>query len=169
MTREISFDEYSEMMEKRNEEDGFFDDDIAEDNDEDADYNDNVENMFLAFVDYIGMESDGKRLYNFFFTNTPDVVWGSDWETIPSSACGKIPPDPSTYNVIKRLHTIIPIMTAQENSCFSMQDCVDNVIAAGWEVLESEYPEDGRLVFQFGEKYQSVENKLAARFQLFVE
>lgn len=155
MTREISFDEYSEMMEKRNEEDGFFDDDIEDSDDEHTDYNDNVENMFLAFVDYIGMESDGKRLYNFFFTNTPDVVWNENWEICPASACGKLSPNPSTYHKTITIKSLVEIEMAQNNSCVSMQDVIDQILGLAW------FEYDGSItVFKFGETWENIIDKI---------
>ena len=69
---------------------------------------------------------------------------------------------------IKRLSTIIPFGLAQRNTCFSMQDCIDGVIALAWEDLSDydEYPEP-RLIFQFGESFEEVEDKLARRSQFF--
>ena len=46
-----------------------------------------------------------------------------------------------------------------------------NIVALGWEDITNyeSYPEDGRLIFNFGESYISVENKLSKRHQLFIE
>ena len=48
---------------------------------------------------------------------------------------------------------------------------VDGIIACAWEDISEyeEYPEPYRLVFNFGEKYDSVESKLAQRHQFFSE
>jgi hypothetical protein len=172
MIKELSLNEYNDLMMLRNQEEGFFDDETEEGGDEPNNfYNDDIEKMVLAFVDYVGVEAGERRLYDFYFTTTPTTVWGPDWNVTPSGACGKILPDPTTYNTIKRLKTVIPLVTAQESSCFSMQDCIDGCISICYEDISNyeQYPEDGRLVFNFGESFESVENKLAARFQMFAE
>ena len=74
-------------------------------------------------------------------------------------------------SLTRRLTTIIPFGLAQKNSCFSMQDCVDGIISLAWEDMSEyeEYPEPIRLIFSFGEKYDSVEDKLAQRSQFFTK
>ena len=46
-----------------------------------------------------------------------------------------------------------------------MQDCIDGCIALAWENIDDyeEYPENGRLVFNFGEAFEDVERKFALR------
>ena len=49
---------------------------------------------------------------------------------------------------------------------FSMYDCVENVIAMGWE---KESPNNEvRLVFHFGESYESVKEKLYSRDKIII-
>ena len=125
---------------------------------------------YLAYVRLIGANAYGQNEYEFFFTETPDTVWGQDWNELCPSACGDIPPDPSTYSDVERLSTIIKFNCAQENSCYSMQDMIDGIIACASESLDGldEYPSPFRLVFKFGEEKETVTDKLAQRQQFFV-
>ena len=92
-----------------------------------------------------------------------------DWAEQCPSACDSLRPDDSMVSVVKRLSTIIPFSTAQKNSCFSMQDCIDGIIALAWEDISDydEYPEPFRIVFQFGERIDSVTEKLFQRNESF--
>lgn len=127
--------------------------------------------FFLVYVEPIGKNLMDYYEYEFIFSETPDIVWGQSWEQMCPSVCGDLRPDRSTYSLVKRLKTNIPLKSAQQNSCFSMQDAIDGVIALSWEDISDydEYPENGRLIFYFGETYMDVENKLASRHQMFNE
>lgn len=127
------------------------------------------EKLYLAFVNPIGKNAHDMYEYEFFFTETPDIVWGEDWNEQCPSACGSLLPAGETYSKIMRLTSIIPFTCAQENSCFSLQDSVDNILALAFENISeyTEYPEPFRLVFHFGEEFESVEDKLAQRHQFF--
>lgn len=110
----------------------------------------------LVYVDKIGKNSNGVYEYDLFFSETPDVVWGENWEIQCPSICGNIAPDPSTYNDIKRIHTNFDFFCAQQNSCFSMQDCIDGCIGLMW-FYNNDYE---AVVFNFGEDIESVNEKL---------
>lgn len=126
------------------------------------------ENLFLCFVNKVGKDIDGFYTYEFLFSTEEqlDNCWGRDWNYRPSGICGEIPPEESTYERVKKLRTNILFDVAQENMCFSMQDCINGVIAVCYENLDDpdmEYPEEGVLVFRFGESIKDVEYKLAKR------
>ena len=63
------------------------------------------------------------------------------------------------------VRTTMKFDLAQKCNCFSMQDCIDGCIALAWENIDDyeEYPENGRLVFNFGEAFEDVERKFALR------
>ena len=129
----------------------------------------NKENLKLVYVDRVGKNSLGLYEYDFFFSSEPENVYGEDWgETCPS-ACGDLKPDDSMYELVKRLKTYIPLMCAQENNSFSMADCTDHIVSICFERIDEyeAYPEPYRLVFEFGESFDSVEDKLAGRHQFF--
>lgn len=129
----------------------------------------NNKNLYLVYVEAIGVNFNDEWEYEFLFSETPDVVWGEDWAEQCPSACENLRPDDSMVSEVRRLSTIIPFSTAQRNSCFSMQDCIDGILAIAWENISEydEYPEPFRLVFEFGERIDSVVDKLSKRSQFF--
>ena len=112
---------------------------------------------------YVKPITDGKDYYeyDFLFSDTPDVVWGIDWNDNAPNLCGDISPEPSTYNVVKRVNSILPFNVIQNNSCYSMEYAINRSVALSYINLEGleEYPET-RLVFHFGDSYSYVENEL---------
>lgn len=126
-------------------------------------------NLHLVFVEPIGLNSHDMFEYDFLFSETPKIVWADDWAEQCPRACDNMRPEGEMITDIKRLATIIPFGLAQQNTCFSMQDCIDGIIALAWEDLSEyeEYPEPIRLIFNFGESFDSVEDKLAQRSQFF--
>ena len=82
----------------------------------------------LVYVNPIGVNSNEEREYEFFFSETPDIVWGEDWNIQCASACENLLPDENTYTLIKRLKTKMDIFCVQQNSCYSMQDCIDGCV-----------------------------------------
>ena len=130
-----------------------------------------MSNLKLIYINPIGINSEEKYEYEFFFSETPDVVWGENWEIACPSICGDMKPEKNTYTTIKRLVTEIPFFCAQQNSCFSMQDCIDGCISIACEDISgyTDYPEPYRIVFQFGEDYDCVAEKLNGRELQFLE
>lgn len=118
------------------------------------------DNLKLVYVKPI---TDGKDYYeyDFLFSDTPDVVWGIDWNDNAPNLCGDISPEPSTYNVVKSVKSILPFNVIQNNSCYSMEYAINRSVALSYINLEGleEYPET-RLVFHFGDSYSYVENEL---------
>ena len=55
-------------------------------------------------------------------------------------------------------------MTAKENACFSMQDCIDGIIPLCFSEIDDDtiYFNDKPLKFRFGEKIETVQMKLKA-------
>lgn len=121
-------------------------------------------NLYLCFISFIGIENDGKYIYDFYFSNTTDEFWGDDFEQKPAGICRTLTPYDNTYTEIKRIKANFKLDLSQEQTCFSMQDVIDGCCALGWENIDNkEYPEDGRIVFHFGEEYSSVSKKLERR------
>lgn len=83
---------------------------------------------YLAFVDLIGRTVDGKNIYKFDFTQAPDIVWGDSWNVTPAGIVPKIIPDVNCLSVTAQLLTEHKYQLAKENTCFSMQDCIDGII-----------------------------------------
>lgn len=135
---------------------------------------DNIQNespLYLGFIRLIGAESDGVDNYEFIFTNNIDEFWGENFEYKPCCLCNDLIPNDEYITEIHKIKTKIKFDLVQDNCCFSMQDCMDGIISLAWENIDEyeEYPEDGRLVFNFGETYDEVERKLALKNILIID
>ena len=126
-------------------------------------------NLHLIYINPIGKNSNDLFEYEFFFSETPDIVWGEDWDNPCPAACENTLPDPETYSEVKILKTNIPLSCIQNNVCFSLSNCIDGIICLGYEDISeyTEYPEPIRLVFQFAENYESIIEKLELREIMF--
>lgn len=122
-------------------------------------------NKYLIYINPIGKNSNDLYEYEFFFSETPDIVWGEDWDNPCPAACENTLPDPETYSEVKLLKTNIPLFCMQNNVCFSLSNCIDGIVCLAYEDISTytEYPEPIRLVFKFSEEYNSVEEKLNMR------
>ena len=63
------------------------------------------------------------------------------------------------------MKTTIEFDLIQDNRCFSFKQAMDGVVSLCFENIDDydEYPEDGRLVFMFGEPLEEVQRKLAIK------
>ena len=123
----------------------------------------NKDKLHLVYVRPVLNGADKKNYeYDFLFSETPEVVWGIDWDDNAPNLCGDISPESSTYSVVKRVRSMFPLRVIQENSCYSMEYAINGSVALAWLDLDGmeEYPENGRLVLHFGEKYLDVEAKI---------
>ena len=59
----------------------------------------------LVYVKPVCKNTDGTYEYDFFFSETPEYVWGPDWDIDSPSSNGDITPEESTYSEIKRVIT----------------------------------------------------------------
>ena len=116
----------------------------------------------LVYVKPICRNTDGTFEYDFLFSDTPDFVWGPFWDIDSPASNGDISPEPSTYSVVKRVKSAFNLKVIQENSCYSMEYAINRSIALAWLDLEGmeNYPENGRMVFHFGDSYLEVEAQL---------
>ena len=115
-----------------------------------------MSDLKLVFVNFIGNNSYGQYEYEFLFSETPDLVWGANWDIQCPSIFHELKPKEDTYSLIKRLTTTTELFCAQQNSCYSMQDCVDGCIALMWF-----YNRNGdAIVFPFGDDMDVVTDKL---------
>ena len=126
-----------------------------------------MEDLYLVFVRDVGRENDIYE-YDFYFAHDPDAFWGSGFDAQFANQDEAIP-DEKTYDKVLRLRTIIPFFCIQHNRCFSMQHVVNGIVAVAFEDITDydEYPEPYRIVFDYGENINSVEEKLASRSVLF--
>jgi hypothetical protein len=121
--------------------------------------------VYLCFIRLIGEENDGYYRYEFIFTDNPDDVWGEDWEHKPIGLINNPTPSDDYITEIHIVKTKIKLDLIQNNMCFSMQDCLDGIVALAWQNIDEldAYPEDGRIYFMFGESLEDVERKLALK------
>lgn len=126
----------------------------------------------LIFVKPICKNTDQTYEYDLFFSNTPDIVWGVDWEvnTPGLVSTDEITPDPTTYNKVVRIKIPFPLKTVQETYCYSMEYAIARIIALSWIDIENmeEYPEKGRMVLYFGDTFEHVQGVLS-EFEIFIK
>ena len=105
----------------------------------------NSNDEVLIFVKPICKNTDQTYEYDLFFSNTPDIVWGVDWEvnTPGLVSTDEITPDSTTYNKVVRIKVPFPLKTVQETYCYSMEYAIARIIALSWIDIENmeEYPE----------------------------
>ena len=129
-------------------------------------------NEVLIFVKPICKNTDQTYEYDLFFSNTPDIVWGVDWEvnTPGLVSTDEITPDSTTYNKVVRIKIPFPLKTVQETYCYSMEYAIARIIALSWIDIENmeEYPEKGRMVLYFGDTFEHVQGVLS-EFGIFIK
>lgn len=114
---------------------------------------------------YVGKNVDGENIYHLLLSEDCDKTWAEGWENKPACVMRDLTPDEDMYEYVTEIKTELKFDLAQDNCCFSMQDCRDNIIALASENLEDyeEYPEDGRMVIHFGDTIEEIEVMLAKR------
>ena len=132
----------------------------------------NSNDEVLIFVKPICKNTDQTYEYDLFFSNTPDIVWGVDWEvnTPGLISTDEITPDSTTYNKVVRIKIPFPLRTVQETYCYSMEYAIARIIALSWIDIENmeEYPEKGRMVLYFGDTFEHVQGVLS-EFGIFIK
>lgn len=132
----------------------------------------NSNDEVLIFVKPICKNTDQTYEYDLFFSNTPDIVWGVDWEvnTPGLVSTDEITPDSTTYNKVVRIKVPFPLKTVQETYCYSMEYAIARIIALSWIDIENmeEYPEKGRMVLYFGDTFEHVRGVLS-EFGIFIK
>lgn len=111
---------------------------------------------FLAFVKKIGNTLDGQNIYEFMFTTVPDVVWGDNFNIIPAGIIPNLIPEKNCLSRKGRVITDMDFRLACESTCFSMMDCIDNVIS----LCFTEAGIENEFKFDFGEDFNTVLTRL---------
>jgi hypothetical protein len=121
--------------------------------------------MNLVYVNELGPNFRGDNIYEFIFSDLDDV-WGDEWDAEPAS--GK--PSPPDINYIKKVGVLknseVVLNLIQNSDFFGVYDAVDGVIALAWERGDSDeilVSKKKRLVFQYGDTIEKVEDKLYER------
>lgn len=125
------------------------------------------DNLKVVYILNVGKDRDGMNVYQFLLSEDEEDVMTEAWGEIPACNCQpeSLLIDESQYSHICTLKTTINFMLAQENCCFSMQDCKDGAYALGIEDISTydEYPEEGRLIIGYGESLDTIREGFAAR------
>jgi len=121
--------------------------------------------MNLVYVNELGPNFRGDNIYEFIFSDVDDV-WGDDWDAEPAN--GR--PQPPNIDYVKKVGVLknseIELTLIQNSDFFGVYDAVDGVIALAWEKGDSDeilISKKKRLVFQYGETVENIENKLYER------
>jgi hypothetical protein len=124
--------------------------------------NENTKELVLVYVKDAGKNTDGTYIYDLFFSETPEYVWGPSWDENYPVNNGDLTPDETTYSIIKRVRTTLPFKTAEETSCYSMEYATYGILALSWVNIDllDEYPKS-RCVLHFGDKISQVEENLS--------
>lgn len=115
---------------------------------------------FLAFVDEVGMTTKGEYIYRFDFTVDKDVVWGDFFNVTPTATIPKLTPDINTLSSTAKAIFPIRLALGRRSYCFSMQDCIDQILPLVFsEISDEELDYDGKPFFlMFGTPREKVEN-----------
>nr|DAN25886.1 MAG TPA: hypothetical protein [Bacteriophage sp.]DAO70007.1 MAG TPA: hypothetical protein [Bacteriophage sp.] len=119
----------------------------------------------LCFINLVGVEEDNKYRYEFIFTDDIDNVWGENFDEKPAGLINNLMVDEQYKTETHVVRTTIKFDLVQQCCCFGMQDCMDGIVALAYENIDDydAYPDDGRLVFNFGEPFNDVSRKLALK------
>ena len=123
-----------------------------------------MDTLFFIYGRKSGTLCDGSSTYELFFSKNRDTAWGEGWNEECPSACGEIPPDESSIDYVAEFTSDVEFTFAHEQSCFSMQDCIDGCIAMMWSIEH-----DGIFFIRFGEEYTSVRKMLSDEFGIELE
>ena len=120
---------------------------------------------YLGFVAEIGRTTDRKYLYRFDFTYDPDSLWGEFFNIPPACIVPDRAPDPNCLSHTCKVVSPTKLMTAKENACFSMQDCIDGIIPLCFSEIDEDtvFFKNKPLKFRFGEKREVVKEKIETR------
>lgn len=121
--------------------------------------------LYLGFINYIGETNEGLNLYEFLFTDNTEEFWGEGFEFIPACLVNDLKPSDEYITLSMQVQTNLKFGLGQNNCCFGMQDILDGACSLAYEDISTydSYPDDGRLIFMFGEPIDEVTQKLASK------
>ena len=85
--------------------------------------------LYIVFAENIGHDNDEQYFYRLLFSTNPDIVWGDNFNVTPAAIVPDLEPDSSSISKEYFLSSKIELSTACESTCFSLQDCIDGIIA----------------------------------------
>ena len=80
----------------------------------------------LVYINPKGVDGD-KFVYEFIFSETPEIVYGKDWDYPNPSICSDLRPDETTYSMVKTVKTTYKLKTVQDTTCFSMEYAMERL------------------------------------------
>lgn len=118
---------------------------------------------YLAFIDYIGKNDKNEYVYRFDLTSDTNTVWGEYFNVAPAAIVPNIQPDKNCLSNTFKVNFPQEIFIAKTNPCYSMQDCIDGIIAMGFVNIADKNAlkiDNKPLFFMFGETFSSIKSKL---------
>lgn len=118
--------------------------------------------MVLTYINPLNRNYKNEFIYEFIFSKTEEINFGDEWGITPASSGIQTPPSlEDIESVYLLVSDDIELELVLNSDGFSLYDCVEKIIALGWE---KESPDvEIRLVFHFGETIESVKQKLYSR------
>lgn len=121
------------------------------------------QNKYLIYINYVGLTQDGFK-YEFLYSNTPEIVWGDNWNVQSAAACGNMLPVESTYSSKQVVYSNYELHLVQDNTCFSMQDCIDGCVCLMWfeadeQIITIKFAEEETIVGKIIEQYFSISDE----------
>jgi hypothetical protein len=115
----------------------------------------------LVFVSpVVENKKTGNYVYKFYYSENPDVVWGSSWDYNNPSVADEedIFPQESSYSKTEDVQSDYKLGLAMKNACYPLLYCTYGILALAWIDIEGleNYPENGRGVVKFGMEYEEV-------------
>lgn len=119
-------------------------------------------NPVLVYVKPISSLGSGAYKYRLYFSETPEYVWGVDWDVLNPFSNGDMTPEKSTYHQTYTIESKFKLSCLQETKCYSMEYAIYRILALSWIDIEGleEYPEAGRMTLHFGDSKEKVEDIL---------
>ena len=124
-------------------------------------------NSVLVYVKPISHSDGGTYTYRLYFSDTPEFVWGMDWDVLNPSSNSDMTPEKSTYNKTYTIESKYKLTCLQETRCYSMEYAIYGILALSWINIEGleEYPEAGRMTLHFGDSKEKVE-EILGKFEI---
>ncbi len=129
------------------------------------------DDLYIVFAECIGNDGDDNFFYRLLFSDNPDVVWGDNFNVTPAAIVPDLEPDSSSISKEYMLTSPMKLYTAVDCTCFSLQDCIDGIIALLFNgdaigtgktasiLFGMAYEDVERSVRQFGGEMKEVEYK----------
>lgn len=106
------------------------------------------------YLIFIKRENEG--IFRLYFSSDVETAWGDNWNVTPAGIIYDIQPEINCVSSCYRIETDLPLILASENTCFSMQDSIDGIIALAFNDVESKV----NLVLPFGISFNETKAKL---------